>query len=160
MDKSIIPKIQLTVIKKIKELKENKKTTAHLQIPHKLLEFIFALENINSSSKLILINLIKRQNWKLEHLFISVSYGQLQKDLNLKRGSISNSLKQLKDEEFQLIEVKSGTKNKAELRIIKELIYNQTQKATRSFHELNIYDLTPLYLKYFTYINSEPSDSK
>ncbi len=154
---SIIPLHQIETITKIKELKEKKYTTAHLQIPHKLLDFVF-FQDINSTSKLILINLLKRQNWKLEHLFISVSYGQLTKDLNLKRGSISNSLKQLKENE--LIEIRSGTKNKSEIRRIKELIYNQTQRATRSFHELNIYDLTPLYLKYFTYINSKLSDSK
>ena len=158
MDKTaIIPPSQLDVITKIKKLKDNKTTTAHLQIPHRLLDFIFSLENVNSTSKLIILNLLKRQNWKLEHLFISVSYGQLTSDLSLKRGSISNSLKQLKENE--IIEVMSGTTNKEKIRKIKEMIYNQTQKVTRSFHELNIYDLTPLYLKYFTYLNSELSHS-
>jgi len=159
MDKAIIPKEHIEIISKIQKLKENKATSAHLQIPHKLLEFIFTIEGINSTSKLILINLLKRQNWTNEHLYIAVSYTQLQNDLNLKKGSISNSLKQLRDENNKLVEVKSGTKNKEEIRKIKEIIYKQTQRATRSFNELNIYDLTPLYEKYFTYLNSNPSDN-
>ena len=157
MYNSQIPTEQIEIIKKLSQLKEDKQTTAHLQIPHKLLEFIFSLEDINSTAKLIIINLLKRENWKKEHLFIAVSYTQLMDDLNLKKGSISNSLKQLKENE--IIEIKSGTKDKFEIRKIKKLIYKQAQKPTRSFNELNIYDLTPLYIKYFRYLESKPSHS-
>lgn len=154
MDKNIIPKKQLEIIQKLEKLKETKQIVAHLQIPHKLLEFIFLLD-INSTSKLILIDLLKRENWKKEHLYIVVSYNQLMNDLNMKKGSISNSLKQLKENE--IIEVMSGTQNKQKIREIKKIIYKQVQKPTRSFNELNIYNLTPLYEKYFTYLKSKPS---
>jgi hypothetical protein len=89
LNDKIIPIQQLEIIQNLEKLKEKKETTAHLQIPHKLLEFIFQLENINSTSKLIIINLLKRENWTREHLYIAVSYSQLMTDLNLKKGSIS-----------------------------------------------------------------------
>ena len=38
MDKNTIPIEQIEIIKKLLQLKENRQTTAHLQIPHKLLE--------------------------------------------------------------------------------------------------------------------------
>jgi len=153
-----IPKTQLEIIKKLKDSKEKKEAVAHLQIPHKLLDLIFTLEDINSTSKLILINLLKRQSWTLKHLYIAVSYKQLENDLNMKHGSIYNSLKQLKEND--LIEVISGTGDKENIREIKELIYNQTQRATRSFHELNIYSLEPLYKKYLTMLNNKQSNSQ
>ncbi|MEA3353104.1 MAG: hypothetical protein U9Q33_04725 [Campylobacterota bacterium] len=151
-NKHIIPKSQLEVIKKLKDSKEKKEDYAHLQISHKLLEFIFKLD-INSTSKLILINLIKRQSWTLNHLYIAVSYKQLENDINMKHGSIYNSIKQLKDND--LIEVISGTQDKEKIRNIKEIIYNQTQRATRSFNELNIYSLEPLYKKFLTMPNNK-----
>jgi len=76
-------KNQIKTIEKIVKFNKNKKTNL-LYLKHSLLEYIFQLD-INSSSKLMLIYLIKNINVKFYHLYVICPYTQFIRDLGISK---------------------------------------------------------------------------
>ena len=83
-------KNQIKTIEKIVKFNQNKKTN-FLYLKHSLLEYIFQLD-INSSSKLMLIYLIKNINVKFYHLYVICPYNQFVKDLDISKPTAVKSL--------------------------------------------------------------------
>jgi DNA-binding MarR family transcriptional regulator len=139
-------KNQIKTIEKIVKFNQDKKTN-FLYLKHSLLEYIFQLD-INSSSKLMLIYLIKNINVKFYHLYVICPYNQFVKDLGISKPTAVKSLKELNDK--KIISVYSG-KNKKRNTKVKEYFYDRKQFQLKTPYQHNIINLTIFYKTFFIY---------
>ena len=115
-------KNQEVTIAKIVQLNKSKKTK-FLYIKHSMLEYIFTLD-INSTSKVMLIYLLKNISLDYRHLYVITPYKKLSEKLNISRTTVLKSMKELHSK--KLIYLYSGKKKKRNT-IIKKYIFNQEQ---------------------------------
>ena len=139
-------KNQIKTIEKIVKFNDNKKTN-FLYLKHSLLEYIFQLD-INSSSKLMLIHLIKNINIGFNHLYVITPYNKLVENLGISKPTVVKSLKELNDK--KIISVYSG-KNKKRNMKFKEYFYQRKQYKVKTPYQDNIINLTIFYKDFFIY---------
>ena len=139
-------KNQIETIEKIVKFNQNKKTN-FLYLKHALLEYIFQLD-LNSSSKLMLIYLIKNINVKFYHLYVICPYNQFVRELGISKPTAVKSLKELNDK--KIISVYSG-KNKKRNTKVKEYFYDRKQFQLKTPYQHNIINLTIFYKTFFIY---------
>ena len=139
-------KNQIKTIEKIVKFNKNKKTN-FLYLKHALLEYIFQLK-INSTSKVMLIYLLKNINLGNHHLYVVTPYKKLSQDLNISINTAIKSFKALQAN--KLLFLYSG-KNKKRNTLIKEYIYKQEQFKLYTPYQNNIINLTSFYKSFFIY---------
>lgn len=135
--------IQKSTIKKVIEFNSNKETN-YLYLKHSLIDYIFKLD-ITSSSKLLLIYLIKNISLDFRHLFIITPYEKVVKDLKLSKPTIVKSVKELNSKE--IVKLYSGTNKELNTKI-KEFIFEREQFKLYTPNQHNIIDLT-IFFKNF-----------
>ncbi len=146
-------KNQIKTIEKIVKFNKSKKTK-FLYLKHEVLDYIFQLK-INSSSKMMLIYLLKNINIGNHHLYVITPYKTLAKDLNI---SINTTIKSVKElQKNKLLFLYSG-KNKKRNTLIKQYIFNQEQFKLYTPYQNNIVNLTSFYKSFFIY-NEKPSST-
>ena len=123
----------------------NDKTTNYLYLKHSLLDYIFKLD-ITSSSKLLLIYLIKNISLDFRHLYIVSPYKNIVEDLKLSKPTIVKSIKELNTKE--IVKLHSGT-NKEMNTEIKEFIFEREQFKLYTPNQHNIIDLTIFFKNFF-----------
>ena len=121
------------------------KNTNYLYIKHSVLEYIFKL-NINPSSKLLLVYLIKNITLDFRHLYIITPYEKLVKDLGLSKPTIVSCMKELDTK--KIIKLYSGT-NKSKNTQIKEFIFEREQFKLYTPNQHNIVDLSIFFRTFF-----------
>jgi DNA-binding MarR family transcriptional regulator len=135
---------QIKVINELKKFNENK-TKNYLYMKHSLIDYIFNLE-INSSSKLLLIYLIKNISLDFRHLYVISPFEKIVKELGLSKPTINKSIKEL--EKNQLIKLHSG-KNKVYNTKLKEFIFGREQYKLYTPNQHNIINLTIFFKTFF-----------
>lgn len=135
---------QNTVIEKLQEFNNNKEIN-YLYIKHSVLEYIFELD-ITSSSKLLLVYLIKNITLDFKHLYIVTPYAKLIKELKLSKSTFVRCLKELNEK--KLLTLLSGTNIKKNNKI-KEFIFGRKQFSLNTKYEYNIVDMTVFFKRFF-----------
>lgn len=139
-----LSKEQKSTIENLKKLNSDKKTN-YLFIKHSVLEYIFKLD-INASSKLLLVYLLKNISLDLRHLYILTPYEKLVKELGLSKPTIVKCLKELNSK--NIIKLHSGT-NKEHNTKIKAFIFEREQFKLYTPNQHNICELTTFFKTYF-----------
>lgn len=135
---------QEDIIEELKNFNKDKKTN-FIYLKHSVLEYIFKL-NITTSSKLLLVYLIKSMRLDLKHMYIITPYEKLVKDLGLSKPTLIKCFKEL--ETKNLITFYSGTNKKLNTEI-KEFIFEKEQFKLYTPNQQNIVELTTFYKTYF-----------
>jgi len=147
-------KNQKATIEKIVKFNDNKKTN-FLYLKHSLLEYIFSLD-INSTSKITLIYLLKNITLDYRHLYVITPYEKVAKELNISRTTVIKSFKDLHSQ--KLIYLFSG-KNKKRNTLIKEYIFDQEQFKLYTPYQNNIVSLTNFFKSFFIWYENHSSQS-
>ena len=147
-------KNQIKTIEKIVKFNDDK-TTNFLYLKHSLLEYIFTLD-INSTSKVMLIYLLKNINIGFHHLYVITPYEKLSQDLKISRTTAIKSFKEL--QEKKLIFLYSG-KNKKRNTLIKKYIFDKEQFKLYTPYQNNIVNLTNFYKSFFIYQEKQSTEA-
>lgn len=121
------------------------KNTNYLYIKHSVLDYIFKLD-LNPSSKLLLVYLIKNITLDFRHLYIITPYKKLTSELGLSKTTLVNCMKELHSK--NIIHFYSGTEKKLNTEI-KEYIFKKEQFKLYTPNQQNIVDLTTFFKTFF-----------
>lgn len=135
---------QKNTIEKLEKFNSDK-TTNYLYLKHSLIDYIFKLD-ITSSSKLLLIYLIKNISLDFRHLYILSPYKNIVEDLQLSKPTIVKSIKELNTKE--IVKLYSGTNKELNTKI-KEFIFERDQYKLYTPNQHNIIDLTIFFKNFF-----------
>ena len=91
----------------------------------------------------IIVTLVKRLDYSMQNFNVAISLSELQQVSGLGKGSVLSALSQL--EQLGLLQKISGKYDQEVAREIRRDIFQRPQKRTRSYNEVNIYNLSGLY---------------